>query len=395
MTKPYARWITWLFCLFLAGFGLVMLLTPDGEFSQTENRYLAQMPHLEIGTLDVSGFLRGGPLFRDGNLFNGAFMSAFETYVNDQFPLRDGWVSLKSRTERWLGKSENNGVFFGDKDTLLVKLEAPNMAELDQKCSYLDAMAEQSGIPVYFSLIPSSAAIWADRLPDNAPVLDQKALIDRLFASTPAISYDTYSALAAHSDEDIYYRTDHHWSTLGAYYGYTALCTALGLEPTPLSDYTPTVVSDSFYGTTYSTSGVRWIAPDRITAYVPADGIRITSYFTGEPEEGRLYAPEFLDKKDKYSYFLGGNQPLCVIEGNNPQGPKVLLVRDSFSDSMVPFLTAQCSQIHLVDLRYNRAPLSVYVQDNHMDAAVVLYSLSNFISDNNLFLLAQSFLTSS
>ena len=316
-------------------------------------------------------------------------MADFETYVNDQFPLRDRWVSLKSRTERLIGKRENNGVFFGAQDTLLVKQEEPDMADLEKKLGYLDAMVEKAGVPVYFSLIPSSAAIWADRLPENAPTADQKAIIDGLSGGTTARYYDTYAALAAHSGEDIYYRTDHHWTTLGAYYGYAALMEAMGLEPTPLSHYTPTVVSDQFYGTTYSSSGVRWVAPDAITAYVPGDGVEVTSWFTGQPEEGRLYAPEYLEQKDKYSYFLGGNQPLCVIEGQKEDGPRLLIVRDSYTDSMAPFLLANCSEIHLFDLRYNRAPLSSYIQENGIDAAVVLYSLSNFTSDANLFLLAQ------
>ena len=390
MSKRYSMFITVLFCLFLGGFCAALLILPDRDFSETENRYLAQLPRPSVGRLNLSGFLSGETdLFEGGNLFSGEFMSDFETYVNDQFPLRDGWVSLKSRAERFIGKHENNGVFFGDRDTLLVKLEQPDQADLDKKLTYLDTMVQKAGVPVYFSLIPSSAAIWADRLPDNAPTADQKAILDRLSSASLALYYDTYSALADHSEEDIYYRTDHHWTTLGAYYGYAALMQAMGMEPVPLSQYTPTVVSDRFYGTTYSTSGVRWVAPDTITTYVPEDGIEVTSWFTGEPEEGRLYAPEYLEKKDKYSYFLGGNQPLCVIRGQNTDGPRLLIVRDSYTDSMAPFLTAHFSEIHLVDLRYNRTPLSTYIQENQIDAAVVLYSLSNFISDNNLFLLGQ------
>jgi len=389
LSKKYSLFITALFCLFIGGFCAAHFLVPDQAFSETENRYLAQLPDLKLGRPDVAGFLQGGPLFRGGNLFSGEFMSDFETYVNDQFPLRDGWVSLKARAELLTGKHENNGVFFGDRDTLLVKLAPPDMDELAQKMEYVDTLVQQAGVPVYFSLIPSSAAIWADRLPDNAPTADQKAIIDRLSGSTLALYYDTYAALAAHSGEDIYYRTDHHWTTLGAYYGYAALMEAMGLEPTPLSDYTPTVVSDRFYGTSYSTSGVRWLPPDSITAYVPGDGVAVTSWFTGQPQEGRLYAPEYLAQKDKYSYFLGGNQPLCVIQGKDPNGPRLLLVRDSYSDSMAPFLIANCSEIHLFDLRYNRTPLSSYLRDNGIDAAVVLYSLPNFISDANLFLLAQ------
>ena len=97
----------------------------------------------------------------------------------------------------------------------------------------------------------------------------------------------------------------------------------------------------------------------------------------------------YLDVKDKYSYFLGGNQALCVIETEHTDAPKVLVVRDSYSDSLAPFLTERFSEIHLFDLRYNLSSIKGYVEENNIDAVVVLYSLPNFTTDANLFLLAR------
>lgn len=376
MSKKYAIFLITLFCLFLGGFGAALFILPDREFSELENRTLTQFTPPKLG--------------EDGNIFNGEFMEKFEDYVTDQFPLRDAFVGLKAASELALGKQENNSVFFGAEDTLLNKFSEPDMEQVEKNIQAVNTFGKNAPVTVYFSLIPSSTAIWSDRLPENAPTLDQKALIDQLAGEvTDAIYYDTYSFLWDHREEDIYYRTDHHWTTLGAYYGYEALMDNLGMEATPLDSYTPTVVTDEFYGTIFSSSGVRWVKPDTITTYVPEDGITVESNFTGTMEEGRLYAPEYLEKKDKYSYFLGGVQPLCVIRTEHADAPKLLIIRDSYSDSLAPFLTANFSEIHLIDLRYNRTSINDYIVENDIDCALVLYSLSNFVSDNNLFLLAR------
>ena len=163
----------------------------------------------------------------------------------------------------------------------------------------------------------------------------------------------------------------------------------MGLEPLNLSDYEKTTVTTDFYGTTFSTSGVRWVAPDSIDTYIPGDGVKVTSWFTGQPEEGSLYVDRYLTEKDKYSYFLGGNQSLCVIETEHTDAPKVLVIRDSYSDSLAPFLTERFSEIHLFDPRYNLTSVKDYVAQNDIDQVVVLYSFQNFTTDQNLFVLAR------
>ena len=254
---------------------------------------------------------------------------------------------------------------------------------------YLNMLVANTDVPVYLSLIPGSGEIWADRLPDGAPNADQKAIIDDIASRTDAIFYDTYQNLWDHRDEDIYYRTDHHWTSLGAYYGYVSLMEALGMEPVPLAEYTKQTVSTEFYGTTYSSSGFRWVRPDNIDIYVPDPGVKVTSWFTGTPEEGALYAWDRLAIKDKYTFFMGGNQSLAVIENPNVDGPKIAILRDSYTDSLVPFLTAHFSEIHLIDLRYNRNSVPQYLEENDIDTCVMLYSVSNFVTDTNFFSLAQ------
>lgn len=384
MTKRYCIFITALFCAFIGVFLVANAVSPDRTFSEVENRNLEQLPAVDFGTPEK--------LFRDGNFFNGQFMRDFETYTTDQFIGRDAWVDLKARTERALGKKENNNVYFADNDTLITRFDQPAADRVTENLNYVNKFVENVDIPVVFSLIPTQACIWADRLPEGAPNASQTDLMTQAQgAVTGATWADVYTPLMEHKDEDIFYRTDHHWTSLGAYYGYTGLASALGYTPVPLSEYTPTVRSTEFYGTVFSSSGVRWVQPDTITTYVPDDGITVVSHTydnSGNPveEQRALYVESFLSVKDKYSMFLGGNQSLGVVTNtNNPDGPKLLIIRDSYADSLVPFLTAHYSEIHLIDPRYYHLSVKDYVEQNGIDQALVLYSVPNFVTDGNMF----------
>ena len=384
MTKRYCIFITALFCAFIGVFLVANAVSPDRTFSEVENRNLEQLPAVDFGTPEK--------LFRDGNFFNGQFMRDFETYTTDQFIGRDAWVDLKARTERALGKKENNNVYFADNDTLITRFDQPAADRVTENLNYVNKFVENVDIPVVFSLIPTQACIWADRLPEGAPNASQTDLMAQAQgAVTGATWADVYTPLMEHKDEDIFYRTDHHWTSLGAYYGYTGLAGALGYDPVPLTDYTPTVRSTEFYGTVFSSSGVRWVKPDTITTYVPDDGITVVSHTydnSGNPleEQRALYVESFLSVKDKYSMFLGGNQSLGVVTNtNNPDGPKLLIIRDSYADSLVPFLTAHYSEIHLIDPRYYHLSVKDYVEQNGIDQALVLYSVPNFVTDGNMF----------
>lgn len=378
MNKKYCIFLTILFSLFIGGILVGSLLAPDQEFSELENRYLQTPPKLSLE-----------------NLESGKFMEDAEDYVNDHVIGRDFWVALKAWSERLSGKQENNGVYFGKEDTLLNRLDEPDYDTLMTSAGYVNDLVYNLNVPVYFGIIPSSTEIWSDRLPAGAPTADEKTIIDDLYDTVQTFTIDMYSALEEHKDEEIYYRTDHHWTSLGAYYGYTGLATALGYTPVPLNDYTETVRSTAFYGTVFSSSGVRWVRPDTISTYVPDDGITVASHTydnKGNPveEPRQLYDTSFLSVKDKYSMFLGGNQPLGVVKNaNNPDGPRLLIIRDSYADSLVPFLTPHFSEIHLLDLRYYKLSIADYIAQNGIDQALVLYSVPNFVTDSNLLWIAK------
>ncbi len=371
MSKKYARFLSCLFCAFLAVIFAANALTPDRDFSEMENRTLAQRPKASWAAIA-----------------SGSFMADYETYKVDQFVGRDGWVAAKAWSERLSGKQENNGVYFCADSTLISRMEEPDQVKLEKNIGYISAFAEKVQVPVALGLIPTQACVWADKLPQGAPNYDQRQVwtqASNALNGKASLMDQLWVTLPAHRDEPIFYRTDHHWTSLGAYYGYTCFMDALGRgsETLPLDAYTKQTVSTDFYGTVFSTSGVRWVKPDEMDLYVPEEGITVESHTydkTGKPvvEPRQLYDESYLAKKDKYSMFLGGQQALGVVTTPNADKPKLLLIRDSYSDSLVPFLTPHFSQIHLVDLRYYKGSTAQYIQDNGIDQVAILYSVPNF-----------------
>ncbi|MBQ8955254.1 MAG: hypothetical protein IJ048_14200 [Clostridia bacterium] len=354
-----------LFAAFLGGFLILNLALPDRAFSPLENRNLAQAPAFSLQ-----------------RVFSGAFEADAEAYVTDQFAFRDGWMAMKAGFERLLGKKENNGVYLCG-STLIERVDQPDEERVALNIRAVNRFVESAQVPVYFTLLPTAQEIWREKLPAGAPGLDEAALIVRVAADVEARYVDTLSALRAHADEPLFYRTDHHWTSLGAYRGSAALLEGMGLSPAPLDAFAPQTVSTAFYGTLYSKSGARFIQPDSIDVYVPEEGVSVTRYENGGETPGALYDWARLEEKDKYSFFMGGNQPLAVIETGR-EGQKLLLVRDSYADSEVPFLTAHFSEIHMVDLRYYREGLADYIAAHGIDCVVISYSVRNFITDTNL-----------
>ena len=374
MTRAYSRFLAACFCLFLGGLLVWHVLMPDRARSETENRTLAQRPELTWSALA-----------------DGSFTKAAEDYFADQFPLRDGWTGVKARAELLLGKREFNNVYLCG-DTLIAKVNPPLDGLEDRNLDCVRRMAERTEIPVYLALVPSAAEVWREKLPAGAESWDQAAFISRAAELEGVEPVDVLGALRARAEEDIFYRTDHHWTTLGAYYGYAVLMEALGrgeevLEPEAAKER-DLPVSNGFQGTLYSQSGIHWLEPDSIEFWVEDRGLSVISWRDGAPEETGLYDSDYLGEKDKYSAFLGGSQPLCVIRNEAGTG-RLMLVRDSYADSLAPFLARHFEEVHLLDLRYYRGSPAAYAQEHGVDGIVVLQSVPNLITDRNLALLSQ------
>lgn len=365
MKRCAEKWNTVLFGGFLAVFALCGILRPDKAFSEMENRTLQQKPTFSAETM-----------------LDGTYAQQTESHLADQFVFRDESVALKTALDALSGKREFNGVCLAD-GRLIERVDAPDEAQLTANIQAVRQLGEGLKVPVTLELIPTAAEIYKDTLPKGFPTADQTALLARIYAESSVKTVDVQAALRQHRDEYIFYRTDHHWTSRGAYYGAAALLQSMDQTLPPLDSYTPERVTTDFNGTLFSSSGVRTVQPDAIDWYVPQGTAQVQSWRTGKAEESQLYDRSYLTKKDKYASFLGGNQPLAVIKTGNP-GEKILLVRDSYADCLTPFLLSSFSEIHLFDARYNKQKITDYIQQNQIDRVTVLYSLKNFITDSNL-----------
>ena len=356
-----------LFVLVLIVVCLAGLIAKDRPFSDTENRSLAQKPALSASALA-----------------DGSFFSGLDSWYSDQFPARDGWISMHLWQIRRLGQKESGGVYLG-RDRLLAAPETPDEAAVAGTVAAVNAFsAQHPELNMNLMLVPGAAAILTDALPKNAPVRDQlqdiRAIQEQLDGSITVL--EAGSVLSAHAQEEIYYKTDHHWTSLGAYLVYAANAPALGLDPNQGFDvYT---VSEDFEGTLSSKSGSHAMR-DHVEIYGLQDPD--LKYYVSYGEEGgkvcSIYDREALDAKDKYTVFFGGNHDKVEIRTTANNGKSLLLFKDSYANCFVQFLLPGYERITIIDPRYYYGTLDSILNAGVTDV-LFLYSADTLVRDTSL-----------
>ncbi|GIP58513.1 membrane protein [Paenibacillus woosongensis] len=366
----------WLLLLFIGTMVVMNVLTPDKDFAEAENRVLEKPPAFELRSL-----------------LSGTFTASYERYVSDQFAFRGVWVGIKTDAERIVGKKDSNGVYLGEDGYLFQHFTSPNAAEVEKRIAAIHSFHRATpGLNKYVMLVPTSAALLADKLPANAQTGNERAAINQVQQSLRSdIRFvEVYPALHDHRGMSIYYKTDHHWTSTGAYYGYQALCRRMGIVPKSEAAFDIRQATDKFYGSLYSKSGYRHLKPDRIDLYLPREESQIRVEYV---DEGRttnsLYELEQLNKKDKYAVFLNGNHPLIRITMANPTGKKLLVIKDSYANSLVPFLLEHFAEIDVVDLRYYDESLLKLVEDRQFQDMIILYNVHTFFEDISILNLSE------
>lgn len=353
--------------LFIGGIAVINAATPDRTLSESENRILEQLP-----------------TFSMRSLLSGTFTSDYETYVSDQFAFRDRWIGLKTDTDRAMGKRDSNGIYLGKDGSLFQSFTPPSEETVESNIAALHSFDDATpGVRKYAMLAPTAIALYEDRLPAFAPSGNEMAYADRVRQALPTIHFvDLYPVLYAMRDQSIYYKTDHHWTTKGAFAAYRELCKRMGVVPKSEGDFQIRRVTTAFYGTLSSKSGYKRIQPDSIELYMPKNEAEYTVTYVNEGRSTQsLYAPEHLERKDKYAVFLGGNHPLVRITTNNREGTKLLIVKDSYANSLIPFLTEHFSEIYVVDLRYYDEDLTNLIREHDIQEMVLLYNVHTFFED--------------
>lgn len=367
------KWTCLIFVVLILGIAAVNQFIPSREFSENENRPLEQMPKISADTV-----------------LSGQFTSKFDTYVNDQFMFRDGWVGLKTLAQLALLKRDNQRVYFG-KDGYLFEVESKTDDErLKKNAQAVSSFMKELHIrypSVSSSVIiaPTAEAVLPEKLPPLAPVNDQK----QMFQSVMEIVGDSsrlinpYEALrSASAQQQVYFRTDHHWTAHGAYAAYGVWAEAMGFKPLPATAFSVKTISTSFYGTTYSKANLYTVRPDTVEIYEPVDTNPCTVVFDGGKSKlDSLYDLSFLEKKDKYSLFAGGNHALAEISTGVRNGKHLLLIKDSYAHAFVPFLSNHFESITMVDLRYYKGNLDVLLKEKNATDVLLLYNMINFSQD--------------
>ncbi len=352
---------------------LMTVILPKQDFLEMENSYAEKFPELSAKSV-----------------YNRSYMNKMEKYISDHFAGRISWIKGRTILETSLGKNERNGIYILD-DRLVEKIPEPDYSSADKAIAAINKFAKEHDVPVFAMIVPTSAEIYADELPENAPNADQKEFINYVYRGLDRSvnTIDVYQTMLSNRDDYIYYRTDHHWTTKGAYLAYAAAGKKMGYDPVPLEMFDIEHAGIDFIGTFYSKALYDGVEKDTLDFYhlpggYPVTEVDITEHFGEEPEVyGSMYFREYLDVKDKYSAFLGSNVPIVDIR-TGCEGGRLLIIKDSYAHCYAPFLTQHYSDITLADMRYINISLDKVIDTSGYDQVLILYNASSFMTDTDI-----------
>lgn len=363
------------FLIFIYGMALWFLFSPKTDYSSSEKRYLQKFPDTNVE-----------------KVLSGDFGSEFETFFADQFPQRNTWVGLNAYTALAEGNNGAGGVY-NCKNGYLINKPVSTENNLDKNIGAVADFAKSIDTPTTVMLVPSTGYIVDDVLPTFHDKYNDDEDISKISSTLSKDKIGFVDLRERFKSEykngsQLYYKTDHHWTTKGAYTGYQELCKALGI--TPIDD--STLKKDSypdFYGTTYSSSGFWLTPPDNIEIWNnPKNSDRNISVKITEganiKTSGSMYFTDHLKEDDKYPVFIDGNHALTEITNSNAKNGTILLIKDSFSHSLAPFLAENYSKVVLVDLRYYKESVSDLVTTYNPEQVVVLYGIDNLATDTDI-----------
>lgn len=363
-----------LFFIIIIGLPIATIILPDEKFSENENRFLAEIPKADLISIQ-----------------NEKFMNGVEAYISDHFVGREKWIQSKNKIDLLLGKTEIAGVITQNNQMIEVWKEYDSEL-LERSLVDINNFAKNNPeINVSFILSPTVQGVSMDKLSSYAGLINQEEFIKNCYKELENLAtIDIFTALKANSDNYIFYKTDHHWTSGGAYLAYVQYCDYAGIDPYQEEEFYIEDVSDSFRGTLFSKT---------LNSEVDSDVIKYYILKENEPEveveivgknivHEELYFREYLEKKDKYSSFLGTNEAIVNIKSKvNSNGKSLLIIKDSYAHALVPFLSKQYENITMIDLRYMN-PRSIKEIDisNYTDI-LFMYNVITFAGEKSFFIL--------
>ena len=376
-----------LFLLVTFGLAALFWILPDRTFSREENRSLQTSPALSLE-----------------NLASGKFLQDVNAYFSDQFPFRDLWVGVKGGAEMALGRGENNGILLGSSGHLArrrfsmkkasgeqtVASDAYDPAHVRNSCEGINRADENLDVPFYVMLTGRNVDINGHAFDYPRDVSDalQAEISGALSPNVQTVDTVPILRERAEAGEDVYYRTDHHWTTLGAYYAYAEIMKVLGAsdQTLPTDVFEKRTVSTAFYGTLWSAGGMRWVSPDAVEFWIRGNEDDFSVVADGR-ETGGFYNEEWLSKKDHYSAFLDGTHDVVTItRKDGAPRERLLIIKDSFANSLAPFLSQHFDLVllNLSSTRQDYTNVSALAREYDADAVMLVYTVENLLTAEKL-----------
>lgn len=361
-----------LFAAIIVVMPVIFIFSKKSSYSAQENRMLSKLPKLNVSAVS-----------------DKSYMHDLEKYLSDHFPERIKWVQAKMSLDRFTGKDLINGIYIND-SMLIEKLHEPDYDEVKKSVQAINNFAEHYKTDVFAMIVPTSAGIYQDMLPEFAPQLDQRKFISEScenFSENVNV-IDIFNTMICEKDNYIYYRNDHHWTSYGAYCAYKTSIRQLGDIAVESDRFDIEHVSSNFKGTFYSKCLYDKTAADVIDIFSCKNGAEITDVIcndgVSETHYDSIYFMDYLGKKDKYCVFMGENRAYTNIKTNADNGKKLLVIKDSYANSFIPFLTQHYSEIAVIDLRYVKTSIRDFADPDDYDQTLFLYNASTFAEDKNI-----------
>ena len=361
-----------LFCGFLVSVLLLFLALPRQDFSEKEKRYLAEAPRLTWQ-----------------NLASGQFGEEVETYLADHVPGRDFFVGLSAYYDLLSNRQVTKEVYRAEGSRLVEPPVRWDPVAAQSKVEIINNFAETIGQPVDMMLVPSAGFCLEDTIQGLANPYNDSQIIRDIYglAGENVNTVDLIAAFTEVQDPGaLFYRTDHHWTSLGAYAAYKTYMEQLGRDYLTRDAFTVESY-DGFYGSTYSRSGL-WLTKGENVELWNAGGDFTVTNGESEAVSRSLFYRDRLEELDKYTVYLDGNHSLVRIENPAAEGKgKLLVIRASYANCLGTFLAHSYESGVLVDLRYYKNPISELVEAEGFTDVLITYSLGNFMTDSNLIFL--------
>lgn len=356
---------------FLVLLAIVSLVIPEDDFSETENRYLAEFPDFTIS-----------------DWLSGDYSEDLTDWLDDHFALRTNWIALHTDLELLQGRNEVNGVYITS-DRLLELTEEIDYSVVDSSLEAISYLSSLTDTPVYVMLVPTAAEIYSDEVDYINKKVSQRELISYAYSylseNSTVETIDVYNALYSEREEYIYYRTDHHWTSKGAYLAYNLASDVMGYTASTLDKFDVKYASHSFYGSLDSKVLYRGIEADTVEFYLSNTRTvsKVVTDDDGDVSYVSVFDESYLSSKDKYLCYLGENVASTqVVSGST--GGSLLVIKDSYANCLIPFLAENYSSITVLDLRYLTNPTTSIGDLSDYDSILILYNASNFAEDTNL-----------